>query len=123
MSILQLSVINSKVELIRYVNSAQKLRNFNCIDKHGESIEVGRWWKNHEWASPLKCNRAQAHIFLQSAISINKSKDLFGFDNVREEIIVFKSEGSTLESNYHGYYPEKQDESYFEEIKRYFKEE
>lgn len=77
-------------------------RNFHIIPKHGENrqnIEI----INGKSISPLKCSKEEAQEMLSVAIGENID-ELYHFDELRENFILFKYEGQTPQNLYHGFH-------------------
>jgi hypothetical protein len=88
-------------------------RNFQSIPKHDIPKPITRGGK---LISPLYGNEKNATKILKTAIGIN-SRELFGYDESNEMVIVFKFENNTPQNQYHGYHVAKDSEEIPKEIK------
>ncbi|TRX37344.1 hypothetical protein FNW52_05110 [Flavobacterium sp. ZT3R18] len=88
-------------------------RNFQPIPKHNIPNPIHR---KGELISPLYGSPENATAILKKAIGIN-SRELFGYDESNEMVIVFKFENNTPQNQYHGYHVTQDSEEIPKEIK------
>ncbi|MBX9807584.1 MAG: hypothetical protein K2X95_07270 [Flavobacteriaceae bacterium] len=109
-----IEILENEIQLINWFSENRiPKRNFQSIPKHRISDPIQR---NGETISPLYGNAENAEIILKTAIGIN-SKELFGYDESNEMVIVFKFENDTPQNQYHGYHIAKNSEEIPKEIR------
>lgn len=82
---------------------------------------IGIIWKNGKIANPLRCSKSQACLMLQKAVG-NTKKELFAYDEINREYIVFKYEGDNPKNRYHGYHIPFKSKEINNEIKKLINE-
>lgn len=96
----ELNVLKEKKLIISWLVNNGEARNFNLSPKHGEN-GIGHW----KDASPLLCNKADAQMYLNTAIAdFTESANLFFFDNERGAFIEFFYEGDNPQHQWHGFH-------------------
>ena len=107
-------ILNNNIELIDWFceNRIPK-RNFQSIPKHDIPKPITRRGK---LISPLYGDDKNATKILKTAIGLN-SKELFGYDESNQMVIVFKFENDTPQNQYHGYHVAKNSEEIPKEIR------
>jgi hypothetical protein len=94
-------ILENSTELIDWFceNRIPK-RNFQSIPKHDIPKPIVR---RGQLISPLYGDDKNASEILKIAIGIN-SKELFGYDKLKNMVIIFKFENDTPQNQYHGYH-------------------
>jgi hypothetical protein len=108
-----LEILDNEIQLTNWFSENRiPKRNFQSIPKHN----IPKPKRNGKIISPLYGNSENAAIILKTAIGIN-SKELFGYDESNQMVIVFKFENDTPQNQYHGYHIAKNSEEIPKEIR------
>jgi hypothetical protein len=99
-----------------FFENRQPERDFHAIEKHGENRQESRM-SNRGSISPLKSSAQYAKTVLRTALG-NTKHELFGYDDERDEFIVYKYEGDNGQNLYHGYHQPRESSEIPDHIKQ-----